>query len=311
MKAAEVSAAGMDAARKRTEARLVIDVAQARTRLAIASGGFVLPEGTELRARSDRYGYILLMPGATSYRIAAPGALRALIGERRLDVAPLSAAQITPSGEGGRRLGYRTKKLEVATRAASATFEVARVADAGEGGALLCRVLLDLMNAPPSTPLCGIDEMPLRAELRWTTHGSIEFLATAIVRRLDLPASQLAAPPPTASYAGGALPPSSAEILLTPAELSALRNNPIDTPGVHEKDGHSILKLANSTDELRFLWLDGIPIAWLAPGARLDVPLLRGRYAIEWRTFLSDAIDPVKTVTLPASSESGATDAGP
>ncbi len=307
----EVSANGMEAARKRTEARLAIDIAQARARFTVSGRGFVFPEGTELRARSDRYGYILMMPELTSYRIAAPGALRALLGERRLDVAPLSPAQITPSGEGARRLGYRTKKVDVATRAANATFEIARVADVGEGGALLCRVLLDLMNAPPSTPLCGTDEVPLHAELRWTTRGSIEFTATSIVRRLDLPAAQLAAPPPTASYAGGAPPPSTAELLLTPAELTALRTGPTDTPGVHDKDGHSTLKLVNSTDELRFLWLDGIPIAWVAPGARLDVPLLRGRYSIEWRTFLADAIDRANVLTLPATSEAGAWDAGP
>jgi hypothetical protein len=310
VKAPEVSVTGMEAARKRTEARLVIDVAQARTRLAITGRGFVLPEGAELRARSDRYGYVLLMPEATSYRIAAPGALRALLGERRLDVAPLSPAEITPSGEGARRLGYRTKKVDVATRAANGTFEIARVADASDGGALLCRVLLDLMNAPPSTPLCASDEVPLHAELRWTTRGSFEFTATSIVRRLDLPAQQLAAPPPSAAYAGGALAPQAAEILLTPAELTALRNGPTDTPGVHEKESHATLKLANSTDELRFLWLDGIPIAWVAPGARLDVPLLRGRYSIEWRTFLGDALDPAKVVTLPATSECGAVDGG-
>ncbi len=316
-KGAELSASGLEAARKRTEARLTIDLSPGRARMIFASGGFVLPEDSELRARSDRYGHVLLLPNAAGYRIAAPGALRALIGERRLDVAPLSVAEVVPQGEGQaaapRRLGYRARKVEVSTRAAHASFEIARVADAGEGGVLLCRVLLDLMNAPPSTALCGPDEVPVHAELRWTTRGSITFDATSIVRRLDLSPQQLSVPP-SGPFLMGAVPVHGAEILLSPAELTAMRTGPsaITEPGSRPgNDPHASLTFVNSTDELRFVWLDGVPVAWVAPAGRLETSaLFRGRYAIEWRTFLGDAVDAIHLTTLPAVSEAGALDGG-
>lgn len=316
-KAGELSLAGLDAARKKTEARLTIDIAPSRARIVFAGAGFVLPEDSELRARSDRYGHVVTLPNAAGYRIAAPGALRALIGERRLDVAPLSAAEVFPQGErqqpAPRRLGYRVRKVEVSTRAAHASFEIARVADAGEGGVLICRALLDLMNAPPSTGLCGADEVPVHAELRWTTRGSITFDATSIVRRLDLPAAQLSVPP-SGPFIVGALPARTAELLLSPAELAALHTGPsaVTEPGARAgNDSHSSLTFVNSTDELRFVSLDGVLVAWVAPGGRAETSaLFRGRYSIEWRTFLGDAVDPARLTALPAVSEAGALDGG-
>ena len=316
-KVGELSLAGLDAARKKTEPRLTIDVAPARVRIIFATGGFVLPEDSELRARSDRYGHVLTLPNAAGYRIAAPGALRALVGERRLDVAPLSAAEVVPQGEGQpsppRRLGYRVRRVGVSTRAAHASFEIARVADAGEGGVLICRALLDLMNAPPSTALCGADEVPLHAELRWTTRGSITFDAISIVRRLDLSPQQLSVPP-SGPFLMGALPARAAELLLSPAELAAMRTGPsaVVEPGARQgNDTHASLTLVNSTDELRLAWIDGVPAAWVAPGGRAETSaLFRGRYSIAWRTFLGDAMDLPRVTTLPAVSEAGALDGG-
>ena len=46
-------------------------------------------------------------------------------------------------------------------RAGVATFEIARVADVGEGGILLTRMLLELLAAAPSTPVAALDEVPL------------------------------------------------------------------------------------------------------------------------------------------------------
>ncbi|HEV3190232.1 MAG TPA: hypothetical protein VGY54_07020, partial [Polyangiaceae bacterium] len=140
-KAPEVNSAAIEAAKRRTESHLTIEVSQTRARFVLSSG-FVLPQGTELRARLDRYGHLLLWPGESTYRIVQPGALRALLGERRLDVAPLSAVEIRSVGEGGRRIGMRTRRVEVATRAAKATLEIATVRDVGDGGALVCRMLL-------------------------------------------------------------------------------------------------------------------------------------------------------------------------
>ena len=314
-KGPENNVTGLDAARKKTDGLLSIDFTPTRARIVLATAGCTLPSGTELRARSDRYGHVVLDPDGSVYRVAAPGVLRALLGERRLDVAPLSGAETEEQGDGPKRVGRPTRKVIVTTRAAKAQFEITHVPDGGDGGALVCRALLDLINAPPSTPVCGDGDVPLHVELRWTPPaasaasratrtGMTTFDAYALARRTDVSPLVFATPPATAAY-DQALPDRRSLVLLTPPELTALR-----VAGGDAEAG-ATLTLVNSTDELRFLWVDGVPIAWLAPGARESLGSLpRGHYAIQWRTFLGDAIDPLQTVTLPATSDVGGLEAG-
>jgi hypothetical protein len=304
--------AGIEAARRKLEAHLLVEASQTRARF-VFSGGFVLPQSTELRARADRYGHLLFWPGEDTYRIVEPGALRALVGERRLDVAPLSQADVAPSGEGAHHLNSRTRKIEVTTRAAKATLELATLRDAGDGGVLVCRWLLDLMSAHPGAAVCATDEVPLHAELRWTTQGSLQFDVTSAVRRVDLLVSDLAAPPTSASFVATRPPLPNGESLLSKAELAAFRSAPIELAPSTSKDAQapspeSGLVLVDSTDELRVAWLDGVPIAWVAPGGREVIPsLLHGRYTLQWRTFLGDAWDTPETVIVPGTSEIGGT----
>ena len=311
----ETAIVAIDSVKKKTEPRLTIDLTAARLRIVLDSGGFVLPQDTELRARSDRYGHFLLFPRARQYRIAAPGSLRALLGERRMDVEPLVPAVPVERGEGARRLGYRTRRVEVTNRAGTATFELARIPDAGEGGGLLYRALLDLMNAPPSTSGCALDEVPLRVEWRWATKGGLIFDATSLARRADLSTSAMSAPPAAASFARPPLPELGAEALVEQGELTAFRTAPADTP-LSAPDGAAPrvsqgLTLANPGDQLRFAWLDGAPVAWIAPGGSIAFPaLLRGRYGFAWRTFLGEAYDPPITITVPAAVNAGGADAG-
>jgi len=315
---------GLEAARRKTETRVTIDVAPTHARVVLGPG-FVLPEGTELRQRVDRYGHVVFLPEEGVYRIVAPGSLRAVLAERRLDVAPLAAPELTHNGEGARRFGRPTHKIEVLTRAAKATFEIGRLPDLGEGGTLLCRSLLELMGAPPATPLCGDGDVPLHAELHWAAldasppkggapppspglgskgrlAGLLTFDVTMITRRTDLSAAVLAVPPTQASFLEAPFRPEGARLLLAKSDLVALR------PAAPEAS----LALVNSTDELRFAWLDGVAVAWVAPGARAEVSgLVAGRYGLEWRTFLGDAIEPAQTVTLPATSDLGGAEAAP
>jgi hypothetical protein len=63
---------------------------------------------------------------------------------------------------------------------------------------------------------------------------------------------------------------------------------------------------------LRYVYLDGVPVAWVAPYREKHIigpP--KGRYTVQWRTFLGDAIEPPKTVEVPARISLGiATDGG-
>jgi len=311
-RAPEVNAAGIDAARKKTELRLAVDLGPSRMRVALAGTGFVLPAETEIRARSDRYGHVVVWPGGITYRTLAPGALRALLGERRFDVAPIGTADVSPSNEQGKRIAIRTRKAEVATRAAKATFEIGKQEGLGEGGILLCRLLLDLMNAPPQTSLCLYDELPMRVELRWTGHGSLAFEVTGILKKTDMPQTPLLVPPAGASFVASA-PPGRADLQLTQQELAALRTGPIDvpppaSPGPPPPDG---LAATNQTLQLRMLYVDGVSAAWLMPGERLVLPgLVRGRYVVQWRTFFGDALEPPQTLVVPGSTGLGVADAG-
>ena len=90
-------------------------------------------------------------------------------------------------------------------------------------------------------------------------------------------------------------------VFLAHADLAALRIGGAEAPAGHAGEAErAILSLHNSTDELRYVWLDGVPLAWLAPGGRLDVAgVPHARATVQWRTFLGDVIDPGQVVSLP------------
>ncbi|MBX3186402.1 MAG: hypothetical protein KF819_05270 [Labilithrix sp.] len=309
-RAPEVNGAGIDAARKKTELRLAIDLGPSRMRVALLGNGWVLPAETELRARSDRLGHVVVWPGGATYRPLAPGALRALLGERRFDVAPITAAEVVAKEEGGKRIGIRTRKVEVVTRAAKATFEIGRLQELGEGGILLCRMLLDLMNAPPTSAVCGDGELPVRAELRWPSRGSIAFELTGVLKKTDMPATPLLVPPSGAAFAASPFEVAGVHRALSPAELAAFRTGPVDIPAGPYANEEGLV-VANATEELRVLHVDGIPVAWAAPATREVVAgLPRGRYIVQWRTFLGEAFEPPVTQSVPGLTQLGGADAG-
>jgi hypothetical protein len=242
----------------------------------------------------------------------APGALRALLGERRLDVAPLSSAEIGAGVEGTKRVGYPTTRFVVTTRAAKATFELAEIKDAGDGGTLLCRAFLDLMSAAPQTQLCASDQVPLHVELRWATRGGLVFDAASVTKRSDLDAHELAAPPGDRSFTAAPLPNEPSQILLSKSELASFRTVAVESASGAGADAQAPaagLLLVNSSDVLRVATLDGVPVAWLAPGVEESLAnVVHGHYVFEWRTFLGEA-DAPQTITVPGSTEQS--DAGP
>jgi hypothetical protein len=310
-RAPEVSTAAVDAVRKKTEPRVVVDLGAGRMRMQLASAGFVLPRGTELRARSDRYGFLLVSEDGRDYRVLPAGTLRAALGERRLDVAPSSGAETTALGDGPRRLGFKTRRVQVATRAGKVVLELARLPDAEDSGALLARAIVALVGAPPQSAPAQADEVPLGAEISWATRGGLTLEAMNATRRTDL-AAQLAVPPQGAALETAPLPARSGAVLVDETELRALHTGPGEIgPQTGSAGAQGSLALVNGTDELRFVWLDGAPVAWLAPHARLSLDgLHRGRYQIAWRTFLGDGSEPPRTVVVPGTAEIGTGDAG-
>ncbi len=283
------------------------------------------PTGRSCASGPDWLGYVVVSPDGDSYRVGATGSLRAILGEGLFDVAPSSAADVAVRGEGAHRLGRVTRHVDVTTRAAKGMFELARLPDVSDGGVLACRMFLDLMSAGPGTPVCVDGDVPLHVELRWSAQppegpggrkrisGVSVFDAVNLVRRADVVATSLLAPPPNATFVPTGEPVRGSHLFLSRADLAALHigggdpvsSRPAEAPA-------ALLSLHNSTDELRYAWLDGVPLAWLAPGGRLDVSgVPHARATIQWRTFLGDAIDAAQTVTLPAMVDALTSPGGP
>ena len=85
--------------------------AHARTNRLVDGGLFPSGRHRATGPVGPGYGHVVLDPDGAVYRVAAPGVLRALLGERRLDVAPSSTAEIEDVGDGAKRVGVRRGEL--------------------------------------------------------------------------------------------------------------------------------------------------------------------------------------------------------
>jgi hypothetical protein len=312
-KAPAVSAEGIKAAQKLTAPSWNVELSEAgRMRIVFASRALPLPERTELRARSDRYGSIVVWPNSTDYRIVAPGTLRTILGERRVDVTPLSSIAPITVGS-GRRLGMTTRKIEFSSPLGKLSLELAKVAEAGEGGPLFCRALGELVGLAPQVAACKAGEVPLWASYDWPGGGELAIEVTALTRRADLSPTDLVVPPSGAAFTDSGLPIAPAGIFLTRDELARFRSTgeeaaaPIDP----RAPGEGFVAV-NPSDILQYLLVDGVPVVAVpAANETYVIGTLRGRYVLQWRTFLGDAVSPATTADLPARvTFGGAPDAG-
>jgi hypothetical protein len=306
-KANEVHAEGLAAARKLTALRTQVSLGESgRLRLVFDGRAFPLPLGTELRSRVDRLGHALVFPGATEYRPVPPGALRALFGDRRLDVIPLVPGELTPHGNVPARGGQTARRVDVVSRMGTLTLDLERVVDAGLGGPLLCRALVELVEVDPSSSVCVPFEVPVRAQMTWAGGGTLLFEAGDLSKRTELSLGDLSCPPPSSSLAATVVPPLTSGLLLTREDLAAFRTRPIDVgPAAPGAPAEGLLA-KNATDSIRYLFLDGVPVVWLMPGAEQLLPgPLKGRYVAQWRSFLGDAIDPARPLEIPGRSAVG------
>lgn len=305
--AAEVSQAGVKAARSATRHLWQVEILETgRMRVVVDSPAFPLTKFTELRARDDRFGHILVWPNTESYRIVPPGALRALLDERRMDVSPVVVGRVGPDRAGRPRFGFPTRTNTVSTPWAKVELEQARTVNVGSGGALLCRLLLELASVRPDTSVCEEDKVPVRAHFDWKDGSGIVFNVDSLLIRSDFPSSLFTVPPPNASFTDEGLPPNASGIFLTREEMMAFRSRGIEIPqprtdpAAAGAPGEGLLAV-NHTDALRFLLLDGVPVAWVpAHGRQYVIGTRPGRYNLQWRSFLGTHVGESKEVLVPA-----------
>lgn len=312
-KAPEVAAEGIKEAARLTALTLRVDVTDGgRMRIQLTSRALPLPGGTELRARSDRWGHLLLWPNATEYRVIPAGALRTLLGERRVDVTPLAPGQAKAAGD-GKRLGVTVRKVDVTAPLGTLHLELGKVSEAGDGGPLLCRAFVEMLGVDPKSSVCKEGEVALFASWAWQDGGGISWEATALTRRADFMASDFVVPPAGPRYAPSGLPIAPGGILLTRDEIAALRTGPIAQPSPPDPTapGEGFVAV-NQTDMVLYVLLDGVPVALVPPlGERYVIGTTRGRYLVQWRTFLGEKVLPASLVEMPARfTGGGAPDAG-
>lgn len=315
---AEVNTPGIKAARAATEHLWQVEILDSgRMRVVFDSPSFPVTKFTEIRSRADHFGHILVWPNSDTYRVITPGALRALLDERRIDVSPLVPGRVSPEESGKPRFGFPTRKATLSTPWGKLTLEQARTVNVGVGGPLLCRLLVELVGVQPESPVCEDNKVPVHARFEWKDGGAIELEVTTLLIRSDFPASLFAFPPPEAIFAQEGLPPQATGILLTREQMASFRSRASEPPKVRtdpeatSAPGEGILAV-NQTDAMRFLLVDGIPVAWVpAHGQQYLIGSRNGRYSVQWRSFLGTEIDEPKDVIFPARVALGETpDAG-
>jgi len=297
----EVSTDGIKKARDKTALKVTVDLAPAgRMLFTFASATFPVPYGAELRATSDHYGHVLVWPDGSAYRILLPGTLRSMFAERRADVLPL--AQVKPKKRGkGSFLGLETTKVELETSVGKLLLEQASVPNIGRSGELLCRLLVDLVAVDPATTACRDGLTPLKGTLRGNETGRVDFEVGTMTRRPDLPFGLLFVPPAGATFKPGQLPPQVAGVLLTQEDLAGFRSKPAPDPQPAPDAPPEGIVAVNHTDSLRYLLLDGVPVAWVSPRAEQFLLGARpGRYSVAWRDLLGTNIEPPQTISVPA-----------
>ncbi len=316
----EVSPAGIDAAKKATRRQWQVDISDTgRMRVLFDAVSFTLPHYSELRARTDRYGHVLLWPNGESYRIVPPGALRALLDERRNDVTPLMPARVRTGKQGMGRFGFPSTRVELSTASARLVIEQVHATNASLGGPLLCRLLVEIAAAEPSTSACSSGLVPVHAEYIWPSGGTIHFDVYSFVIRSDFSTSSFACPPPAATFQATGLPAAGSGIFLTREQIAAFRMKAIEgtrprtDPEAAGAPGEGFV-MANETDALRFAVVDGVATAWVPAHERqYIIGSPRGRYSVQWRSFLGSFVEPPRTVEFPAFMTLGGiqNDAGP
>ena len=191
--------------------------------------------------------------------------------------------------------------------------------EAGEGGALLCRAFVEVLGVDPKSSACQPGEIPLFAAWSWQEGGGISWEATAITKRTDFLPGDFVLPPAGAQFAPAGLPIAPGGVFLSREELAAFRSGPVNDlpaptdPGV---PGEGFIA-ANQTDMLLYLLIDGAPVALVPPlSERYVIGPQRGRYVVQWRTFLGEKVLEPEQVEMPArisiggTPDAGAPDAG-
>jgi hypothetical protein len=290
--AGESSADAIQAAKRETSFDVVLDLTSVgRMRVVLDSDAFVLPKGTELRARQDRWGHVLVWPDGASYRALAPGTLRALLADGRVDVMPVTAVTVS-AGAAGNLLGKRTEQSRVTTPYGNLNMDRAVLPELGTSGQLVCRLLIELAGGDPASSACGEASVPLRASFTWPTGGKLDFEVRSIEAHPNFDERPFLVPPAQATLRASGIPPRGALRLLVDEE----RLRKFRPRGTLSGE----LEVTSDLTEAVYVLIDSAPVGWLGPQQRLAIPGLKtGSYRVSWRDFFGTNVSEKPNVTVP------------
>ena len=170
-------------------------------------------------------------------------------------------------------------------------------------GALLCRMLVELLAVAPESKACRADAVPLRAEYIWSTGARFEFEITKLAKRPEQqPSEALLVPPTGAGVRPGELPGPPFVALLDERDLADLHTRALPPPTKPDPAAPKLgLVFQNHGDGPRYLLVDGVPVVWLRADAEwLLSGLKSGRYTVQARDFFGAETTPPRVVELPA-----------
>lgn len=304
----ELDPSALKSLAQRTALKVEIDIAPVgRMRLAFMSPGFTVPERTELRARRDALGHVLLWPDGENYRVLPPGTVRALLGEGRADRLALIPAQPQTQGN-GTWIRLTTLRSRLVGPLGELSLEQSEIPGLGSGGELLCRLLVELVGIQPAAAGCESELIPVRAEFQWREAGRFAFHVLSIARRHELPLSRLLVPPTGAAFKPHDYPRLAGRLTVAEDALHRLRSKDDPAPPGNVKPGAPAqgLVAANHSPLLLGLVIDGLPVAWVPPGREVAISSLRaGRYAVAWRNFWGTKTHSLGVLQLPARAVEG------
>ncbi len=274
-----------------------IDLAvSGRMRLTLASRGFAFEKGTEIRSRVDLLGHILVWPDQAQYRIVPTGAMRALFEEGVPDVGPMLATNVKSAGN-ARWLEWEVERTNVTNAFGHLTIDQAANTSAGVSGRLLCRWLVEFINADPASSVCQNDLVPVRAQFSFAGGGKADFSVTQATKKQEFTATSIGVPPQGANPNQRDLPRTMATSNALIAEHRTRTASRVPVAATSPTG----LTAVNHTLGIRALLLDGVVAGWLLPGEERNISeLLPGAYLVGWRDFLGNSIEAPKSVTLPA-----------
>lgn len=298
----------------------------ARMRWVLEGRAFPFPEKTEIRARADRIGHLVLWPNRRSYRIAPTGSLHALFADRRVDRMPFVETEKVEKGEGA-RLGKPTQRTTFTTAVGTGTMEFIEESDLPYASEMLCAAFLEILRVRPNKELCPRFHLPVHFEIQWPNEERVVFSALSWGAAGNFELDDFRIPPELPIYKRGELPPFEDYFLEESARNSLLpltkekaapapaappaprpqqpsapsESPPAPAPGPPKNQ----IVLQNKLSRPLVVFVNKVPFVWLTPGSVKEIYLTSPDVRVAARDFLGEVVFAERTLLAPAQLHFG------